>query len=402
MGMLRRKTDSRPIFRRLEVAIIRPDEPARSQDTMTGNPALQQQLENAKAKHGETAPQVVPVLQQMGAEYQRAGDYEEAERCYKEAISILEKHSTFAQERCLLFRMHHALGLMHRTRDKFAEAEPHYLHALKLAQEQFGKNHPEPMSLQNYLAGLYCAWERYDESERLLKDSLNFYKNNYGKDHEVTAVAYYSLALVTRRSSYASSKEQVAPLIGGTCKSYYDKAAKIANINITKLEVQTPHQLFLALMRLSYDRFAESRFEEAEELFRHSLLMELKEIWPHHPLVSDGYQMLGDLYKSFGTPTQAEYLYKQALAIREEVNHPKRAATAMALGTLLAEQRKYEEAEAYLRQACELYRKDEFPPRLASALKAYAEVLQAQNKRAEADSAMKEATEIYEHYGQRS
>jgi hypothetical protein len=88
--MLRRKTDDCQFLPQTPRCYRSPRQTGSVTDTMARNPALQQQLENAKAKHGDTAPQVVPVLKHCG----------EAQHVYT--------------ERCFLFRMHHVLGL-HRT-----------------------------------------------------------------------------------------------------------------------------------------------------------------------------------------------------------------------------------------------------------------------------------------------
>jgi tetratricopeptide (TPR) repeat protein len=361
---------------------------------------LLHELETLANEHGDDAILLVPALERIASWCHRRGEYDEAQQYYERALRIVEQKALFATERMAAIRLHHSLGLLHRIQNKFPNAEPHYKLALELARKQYGEQHEQAVTRQNYLAGLYCAWERYDESEQLLKRSLQFYEQALGKAHEVTALTLYALALVTRRAAGG----EVAPVIGGDCKSYYDRAGSVLNIDISSLDVENQRDLFRALMRVSYDRFAEGRFDEAEELFRHALLTELNEIWPRHTLVSDTYQILGDLSKSFGTAQQSEHLYKEALGIRAETcgeNHQKTAATAHALGVLLIEMQRPQDAEPYLRQASEIYRtnSDAFPPLLANSLKAHAKALRLLQQTDEAAAAETEADEIYKKYG---
>lgn len=367
---------------------------------------LRDELNSLATAYGDSAIELVPLLEQIAITCHRGGEYAEAQQYYERALRIVEQKALFATERLAVIRLHHSLGLLHRIQNQYKLAEPHYKQALELARKHYGEQHQQAAERQNYLAGLYCAWQRYDESEQLLKQSLALYEQHYGDVHEVTALAYYALALVTRRAAATDSGE-VAPVIGGACKAYYDRAARVLHIDISRLDVTNSRDLFRALMRVSYDRFAEGRFDEAEELFRHALLTELNEIWPRHPLVSDTYQILGDLYKSFGTPEQSEHLYQHALGIRTETcgeRHQKTAATAHSLGVLQLEMQRPSEAEPLLRQACEIYRSnpDVFPPLLANSLRAHAKALRALGQTEHANAAEQEATAIYDKYAPQS
>lgn len=371
---------------------------------------LERALKELAAKHGEMSTELVSNLEALATLCLSTGDYSGAQKYYERSIEILRGNQTFTTDLLRLIKMHHSLGLVHRIQECFDLAEPHYQKALQLSRKHWGDRHPETIVRQNYLAGLYCAWGRYAGSEFLLRDSLQFYEQTLGAEHEVTAITLYALALVTRRSSYAVSLANnkkagdvpVAPVIGGVCKDYYERAVRVLNIEIAKLSIDQRHDLFLALMRLSYDRFAEGRFDEAEELFRHSLLMELQEIWPHHPLVSDAYQILGDFHKSFGVAAHSEDLYRKALSIREEVfggEHAKVAATAQALGVLLCDMQRYDEAEPLLKRACDIYHHNSFAPLFANSLRAYSHALKALNRSEEAQGLLSQADHILDQHG---
>lgn len=353
---------------------------------------LQKQLEILSAGCSEKL-ELVPLLEQLAAVCHRGGNYDDAQSYYDQILEIRQAAWTCTANTLALIKTSHSLGLLHRIKNAFAEAEPHYKRALELSSNHYGPDSAETALRRNYLAGLCFAWEKYDEAQQLLESSLRFYENTAGKDHEVTAVCLYALALVARRCDSLSSQ------------TYFERSVSLMKVDITRLSMDEPHDLFAALMHLSHDRYSEGKIDEAEELFRHSLLTELEEIWPKHPLVTDSYQLLGDLYRSFGMSAQAEYLYRNALAIREQVygdQHVKVGASAHALGTFLSERERYAEAEPLLRKACEIHRKGAFPPVLANSLKASALVLKNLNRQKESAQLLEEADAILKEHGLKS
>lgn len=357
---------------------------------MPSKAELQKQLSVLSQNEAERPLDLIPVLEQLAALCHRAGDYDEAQAYYDKMLTIRQAAWTCAANTIALIKVSHSLGLLHRIKQSFAEAEPHYKRALELSNTHYGIKHPETVLRRNYLAGLHFAWGKYTEAEQLLKTSLIFYEETQGKDHEVTAVCLYALALVTRRSENLVSE------------NFFKRSVNLMKTDITRLSMDQPHDLFLALMHLSHDRFSEGRFDEAEELFRHSLLMELEEIWPEHPLVADSYQLLGDLYRSFSMGQQAEYFYRNALRIREQVfgpDHLKVGASAHALGSFLCDAERFQEAEPLLKTACQIYRKDAFPPVLANSLKAYALALKNLGRQSEAAEIAAEAESIFQKHG---
>jgi tetratricopeptide (TPR) repeat protein len=373
---------------------------------------LEEELKSIASAKGENAVELVPVIEKMAGLTHRGGDAEAAKTLYERNIRILERAWISPENRIALMRMHHSLGLLHRLRLEFVEAEPHYKNALQLAEQHFGEHHLETAVRRNYLAGLYFAAKKYKDAEKLLATNLQLYEQVLGKEDKVTAIALYGLAIVSRRSSLASAgtrkvhvaETEMAPV--GRWQGYYQQSARILNIDIWQLSMNDSQELFLALIRLSHDAFADERFEEAEELFRHSLLLELEGVWPQHPLVGNSYRLLADLCRSAGVNHQSEQLYNRALSINEKgygADHEKVAATAFAMGTLLREQGRNIEAESMLKRSCDIYRRSgAFPPLLGNSLRAYSAVLQALGRDSEAQSLLKEAEAIFDKFGDRS
>lgn len=328
--------------------------------------------------------------------------YDDLKLQYQSEWARLQSEWPTSITRKALIKVQHSLGLLHRIEGDFEAAEPHYQQALELALSEFGESHMETASQRNYLAGLYFAWEKFDSAESLIKTGLEYYEASLGSTHEITAVASFALALVTRRGRVSRANVDMAMLVPGLSKGYYDRSLPLFDIDIKTLSMDDSHDVFRALMHLSHESFAAGRFEEAEELFRHAILTELQEIWPKHPLVTDSYQLLGDLYRAASLPKQSEILYRKALDARREVygeQQEKVASSAHSLGSLLASLSRYEEAEPLLRVSCDIRRAGSFPPVLANSLKEYAMVLSALGRKDEAQALESEADAIYERHG---
>ena len=60
------------------------------------------------------------------------------------------------------------------SRDRYAEAEPLYLKALKLAEETFGADHLEVSVVCNNLAVLYKYAGHFDRAEQRISGSKGF------------------------------------------------------------------------------------------------------------------------------------------------------------------------------------------------------------------------------------
>lgn len=309
-----------------------------------------------------------------------------------------------------LIKTHHSLGLLHRMHDEFSESEPHYQAALDLSKERFGVKHLETASRRNFLAGLYFACGKYKEAEILLEESLRDYQELLGENDPVTAIALYAVALVKHRVYVASLKSEqplddneIAPI--GPWDDYFSRSVRIFPVDLTQLSMLDSHELSLAIFQLSREAFQEARFKEAEELFRHSFLIELEDIWPQHPLIGDTYSLLAELCRGRGLLLQSEQLYKRTLVIKEKLygaDDLHLAPTYKSLATLLHSTGRSTEAEPFIKRACDIYRASSaFPPLLGNSLRLYAEILKSTGRSAEASVLSRQADEIFSAHGPR-
>ena len=91
-----------------------------------------------------------------------------------------------------------------------------------------------------------------------------------------------------------------------------------------------------------------ARYDEAEPLYKRSLVIKEKALGPDHPSVAITVNNLAGLYRTQGRYEEAEPLFQRSLAISEKAlgpDHPGGAATLNNLAELYRTQGRYEEAE---------------------------------------------------------
>lgn len=323
-------------------------------------------------------------------------DYGSAISFYNQIISQLSKENEDPYYLEKLIRNHHCLGVIYRSQNNYHQSEIQYQKAIQLSTRRHGDNSLETIKLKNFLAGLYFVQAKFEEAQDILNSSLKVYKTALGRDHKVVALTNYALAIVKR------AEFNLTP-IGQFDDSLFNQAYSVLKVDISSLNMDNTRDIFLSLIHLSMQNYKQGRYKEAEELLRQSILLELNEIWPTHPIVADGFQLLADLFKSMGRPAQAERLYIQALSLRKEVlgaNHLQVAASSFSLALLYQELNRLQEAEELLSECCRIRESAGFPPVYAVSLKAYAEVLKHLKREQEAEIFLDKAEQIMRNYGE--
>jgi len=322
-------------------------------------------------------------------------EYDSAIAYYNQIVQELDECTKDPALLDILIRNYHCLGILHRIQNKYLKAEDCYNQAIAFCSRRYGEKEFKTVELKNYLAGLYFAQTKFDEAIAILNFSLDVYKRKLGREHQVVALTHYALALVKRKAF------GMAP-VGEFDDSDFKRAETLLRSEISLLNMDDTRDLFMGLIHLSMQNYKQGRYLEAEELLRHGILLELNEFWPKHPLVADGFQLLGDLFKSAAKYAQAERLYQKALELRKEVlgeNHLQVAASAFSLATIYEDLNRYEEAELLLAQCCSIRKRAGFPPLYAVSLKEYAKTLAHLKRNEEAEEFRKQAEEIMSNYG---
>ena len=147
--------------------------------------------------------------------------------------------------------------------------------------------------------------------------------------------------------------------------------------------------------------YRQGKFSEAEPLFRQALAVREKALGPGHPRVALSLNNLAVLYKAQGRYAEAERLTQRSLAIWEKtlgVNHPKVATSLNNLAELYRVQGRYAEAEHLYRRSLVIRESVLGPehPHVALSLNNLAVLYKAQGRYAEAERLTQRSLEIRE------
>ena len=122
------------------------------------------------------------------------GETEEAISFYEEAIAAgtLIPDLPYSD----LGTMLNNIALMYRKSGRQAAAEPYYLHALKLYEQQLGPEHADVASVLNNLAVFYTNEKRLDEAEKMHLRALRIREKIHQPTHSDIAQSKCNLAVV--------------------------------------------------------------------------------------------------------------------------------------------------------------------------------------------------------------
>ena len=328
---------------------------------------------------------MVTILEHLAYSLHAGGEYTEAEQYYERSLHI-RKSRLSSDSKGIIYCLH-SLGVLKRLQSQFDHSEPYYREALQTTCINFPDDELEIATRQNYLAALYFAWGKFDQSRELVEASRQLY-TRLDAQGILNAVATMALVLICRRC-------------GREAKEYLRQVEEYAARVRQGPLVADFHHLQESLLLLSLKKYKASEFEEAETLFRYSLLAETEDLWPEHPTVADNVQLLADLYRSQQMLPEAEFLFRKALEMRLAAlgsDHLDVAVSAYGLGSLLLDLRRFDEAEKFLAQSVKIREKGGFPPMLAKSLQAYSVALERMGRNSEARQAKERMDKIWEDY----
>lgn len=273
-----------------------------------------------------------------------AGDMEEAERMYRQALAIQEERAVETSRSAMADTLY-ALGGYSFETGRVEEAEGLYRRALLIRENSLRDDHPV-MARTIYGLGK-CTFElgRAEEADELYRQALGIAQKNLGGDHQAVADILHSLgvcALELERTDEAAG--------------FLKRALSIYEGNLGLSHSKVAHTAY----DLGRCAFWAGRAQEEEGYYRRALDIEERTLGPDHPEVATILHALGGCASKAGKMEEAERLYRRALAIREDcLDEDDRdvADTLHAVGKCLLMEGQTDEAEALYRRALAIQEK---------------------------------------------
>jgi tetratricopeptide (TPR) repeat protein len=144
-------------------------------------------------QHNLLIAEAADLLNKAGVYLQRHASYALAEPLYLRALSICEQQS--GTEHLYTATSLHNLATLYENQGKYAEAGPLYLRALSIYEQQLGTEHPGTATVLNNLAEFYNTQRKYEEAKPLYQRALWISEKYLGPEHPHAQLV---------RSNYAS------------------------------------------------------------------------------------------------------------------------------------------------------------------------------------------------------
>lgn len=235
----------------------------------------------------------------LGILYKRSGDFKNAERHLRDALSLREKY--FGLNDPVIGKIAINLGGIYKRRGKFYEAEYYFSRALNIRKTNFGPEHPQTAPILNHLSGIYQKLEKYDKAEEFLKQAVEISKKAYGENDSRMAALYFNYGdLFLEQEKWAAAEE------------YFLKA-----LSIFELKGDDNPELVYPLDKLVQIYKIRGKLTEAESFFRRALAIRRTIFGDDHIEVANSLNNIGVLYLMENNP-KAEKHFTDALRICEE------------------------------------------------------------------------------------
>jgi tetratricopeptide (TPR) repeat protein len=247
------------------------------------------------------SPDLATSLIRLAKLYYDQGRYSDAEPLYVRALAIREQQlGTNHPDTAISLNN---LANLYRSIGRYSDAEPLYVRALAISEQQLGANHPSTATNLNNLAGLYKSIGRYSHAEPLDIRALAIREEQLGVNHPETAGSLNNLAALYFSSGRYSDAE---PLF-----------IRALEINEQQLGANHPSTA-ISLNNLAGLYESIDRYSDAEPLYVRALAISEQQLGANHPDTATSLNNLAELYRSIGRYSDAEPLYVRAISILEQ------------------------------------------------------------------------------------
>lgn len=277
----------------------------------------------------------------------------------------------------------HLLGYTFHRQSLCKEAEKLYKESMSIFKNKKIENTDDYATICNNMANVSMQLGKYIEAEFFQKEAINLAEKVHGKEHHVYASYLDALGLIYHYSGrYVEAKK------------YYQQAISIVEHNEESL-----YEYSTFINNLAAVHMASGHFVEAELLYKKALDIKKNTIGEYTVSYATSLNNLATLYKKMGQYSAAEEKYKESLAIIDDKygeNHPYYASLLNNLSLVLQFSGRISEAEYLQLEALKLRRrqKDTQPLFYASSLNNLALLYHATGAYEKAKPLYKESADI--------
>ena len=298
---------------------------------------LQAALDASIAAYGPEHVEVARALDRLAGAAEDEGDYAEAERLDRRALSLLQRRGEAggadgAQVKGSLARVVQWLG-------RSEEAEALFRQTLEIQRRLEGGRGPGVASTLNNLGVLFGQRGDWKAAEPLHREALEIIREVRGPEHPEVAAGM---------SSLGAALEETRDLAGAETLYRDSLALRLKLLGPEHPDVTRSRYALASLLRARGD--ATGAVAECRQV----LALRGRALPDAHPMVAAALQVMGLALLDLGRPREAEPLLRESLELRRAALPPGHwliASSESVLGACLTAEGRYREAEALLLRA---------------------------------------------------
>jgi tetratricopeptide (TPR) repeat protein/predicted Ser/Thr protein kinase len=282
---------------------------------------------------GEEHPDTLLTMNNLAFLYQAEGKYSQAEALSAKVLEV--RRRVLGRDHPDTLQTMQDLAVLYQAEGEYARAEPLYEWVVAIRRRVLGEGHRDTLMTMNNLAALYQFQGRYAPAETLCTRVLAVKRRVLGEEHPDTLASAHNLATLYRAHGKYAQAEMLF--------------ARVLEAGRRKLGEEHPNVLIMtANLAILYRE--QGRYAQAEPLFTKVLNVERSTLGTGHPTTLRHANDLAALYLDEGKYAQTEALLREALDHYQTtmINTWGRYDCQSLLGTSLAAQRKYADAEPLL------------------------------------------------------
>lgn len=300
-------------------------------------PFCEEALAESNRQNGARHPRTSEPRANLAYLHFQRGDYEAAERLYREVIqSLAPMHEQFQFQ---IVMMKTALAAALDSQGKYPQVEEAYQQAITMLSKSEPSNAKQLVPVISNLAEFYRSQGKYDLAESTLQEALLVLKKANLTEDRLYAHVLNNLGELHRelgRIAYAESYLQASLAL--------------------RLRVLPPKDPNIAITLNNYAELLRERgrYAEAIPMYEKAMAIRKHSLSEKHPHYVSSIENMGRLYLDQGDFARAEPLLKESLVLRERsagIQHPLYAKTLCGLAQFHRVQGHFTEAQALLQQA---------------------------------------------------
>jgi serine/threonine protein kinase len=311
-------------------------------ETITARELLDKGAQKINKELSDQPDVKATMLSLIGSVYQNLGLFDKSDSLLKEALAIRMKLNKNGMEEAKSLR---DLGELYTYKGEYSKADSLLNNALNIYKINSEKEDDSYAWILGDLAWVYKSKGNYSKSELYYKKSIEILKRNKKNNEDLLTMMNNFALELHEEGKYDEAEKMFKETLGLQKKIYGDKPHP---------EISTTTYNLAELLR---DR---GKYDEAEKMFKTSLAMDTKLSGPENPDVAYSLQGLASIYKIKGNFDEAQKLFMQVLNMRKKFlgnNHPDVAYAISNLGLLFYGEQKYDSAQKYYEKALILHKK---------------------------------------------